>query len=167
MKSEGITALFTSLSGVDEMKNDDHHMASLMDSWIALSNVSTNGERNRILFLLKARGMGHSNQLREYEITSDGVSIIPAYTGAGNVPVGSARVTQEAKERAEAAVSLADNERRLRVLKRRRQVVERQIEEMKGELEESEREASGHAAQRELQQDAITFDRSVMDRRRN
>ncbi len=168
LKSHGITALFTSLSGVDDIMDDaDHCISSLMDSWISLSNTSSNGERNRILYLLKARGMGHSNQLREYQITSKGINVIPAYIGAAGVLTGSARVTQEASEREHLASARQEADTRIRVLARNRQIVERQIEDMRAELEDADKEALGASAQRVLQQKMIASDRSVMAKRRS
>jgi len=167
LKSHGITALFTSLSSVDETMDDaDHCISSLMDSWISLSNTSSNGERNRILYLLKARGMGHSNQLREYQITSHGINVIPAYIGAAGVLTGSARVTQEASERELTAAALEESEMRVRLLKRNRQIVERQIEDLRAELEDTEKVALGLSTQRILQQNIAASDRSVMAKRR-
>ncbi len=168
LKSHGITALFTSLSSVDDTMNDsDHAISSLMDSWISLSNTSSNGERNRILYVLKARGMGHSNQLREYQITTAGINVIPAYIGAAGVLTGSARVTQEASEREDAAAAQQDVGLRVRALARKRIIVERQIEDMHAELEDSEKEAMGLSANRKLQQNMIASDRSIMAKRRN
>lgn len=168
LKSYGITALFTSLASVDESMNDaDHDISSLMDSWISLSNTSSNGERNRILYVLKARGMGHSNQLREYQITSSGISVIPAYIGAAGVLTGSARITQEASEREVATAAGQEIESRLRALTRNRQIVERQIEDMRAELEANEKVASGLSTHRALHQNMMASDRSIMDKRRN
>ncbi|MDB5853817.1 MAG: KaiC 1 [Herminiimonas sp.] len=168
LKSHAITALFTSLSSVDETMNEsDHCISSLMDSWISLSNISSNGELNRILYVLKARGMGHSNQLREYQITSNGISVIPAYIGAAGVLTGSARVTQEASEREHLAIAQQESDGHVRLLARRRQVVERQIEDMLAELASTEKEATGLSRERALQQNMIASDRSIMDKRRN
>jgi circadian clock protein KaiC len=138
-----------------------------MDSWISLSNISSNGELNRILYVLKARGMGHSNQLREYQITSNGISVIPAYIGAAGVLTGSARVTQEASEREHVAIAQQESDGHVRLLARKRQVVERQIEDMLAELESAEKEATGLSRERALQQNMIASDRSIMNKRRN
>jgi circadian clock protein KaiC len=168
LKSHGITALFTTLSSVDETMNEaDHAISSLMDSWTSLSTTSSNGERNRILYVLKARGMGHSNQLREYQITSSGINVIPAYIGSAGVLTGSARVTQEASEREEAVSAQQDMDVRVRALARNRQVVEQQIGILQAELEDSEKVAMGLSTQQRLQQNMIASDRSVMAKRRN
>lgn len=168
LKSHGITALFTSLSSVDETMDDaDHGISSLMDAWVSLSSTSSNGERNRILYVLKARGMGHSNQLREYQITNKGVNVIPAYIGAAGVLTGSARVTQEASEREHSASAKQDAETRIRVLARNRQIVERQIEDLRAELDDSEKEAHGASTNRLLQQNIVASDRTAMAKRRS
>ena len=168
LKSRGITALFTSLSSVDEtMSAADHGISSLMDTWISVSNNSSNGERNRLLYVLKARGMGHSNQLREYQITSSGISVIPAYIGTAGVLTGSARVTQEAHEREEAASLRQEAESRTREFTRKRQTVERQIADMLASLEAEEAEAAGLSRQRILQQNTLAADRSIMAKRRS
>lgn len=168
LKSRGITGLFTSLSSVDEPMSDaDHGVSSLMDTWISLSNNSSNGERNRLLYVLKARGMGHSNQLREYQITSAGINVIPAYIGAAGVLTGSARVSQAAQEREDEASALQESESRGRALKRNRELVERQIADMLASLEAEETEATGLSTQRMLHQHMIASDRSVMAKRRS
>ncbi len=168
LKSHEITALFTSLSSVDDaMSEADNGISSLMDSWISLSTTSSDGERNRILYVLKARGMGHSNQLREYQITSQGINVIPAYIGAAGVLTGSARVTQEAAEREYAASAEQDIESRVRASARHRQVIEQQIEVMQAELEDSEKVAMRLSTHQTLQQHMIASDRSVMAKRRN
>ena len=62
IKARGATALFTSLSEIDDMQSTDLSISSLVDTWILLRNVESSGERNRVLYLLKSRGMAHSNQ---------------------------------------------------------------------------------------------------------
>ena len=67
-----------------------------MDAWISLTDIETNGERNRGLYAIKSRGMGHSNQIREYLLGWSGVTLINPYVGPHGVLTGSARLTQEA-----------------------------------------------------------------------
>ena len=71
-----------------------------MDTWISLAQLETNGERNRGLYVLKSRGMNHSNQIREYQLTAQGVKLVDAYLGLRRVLTGSARLTQEAIDEA-------------------------------------------------------------------
>ncbi|MFN8528692.1 MAG: circadian clock protein KaiC [Anaerolineae bacterium] len=99
IKTHGITALLTSLTrGGDPDEQTQIHISSMIDTWILMNNLEANGERNRTLYILKSRGMAHSNQVCEFEITAQGIQILDAYTGTSGVLTGSARVAQEAHE---------------------------------------------------------------------
>ena len=100
LKTKGVSALFTSLTheGIDGQS--EAGISSLMDSWILLRNVESGGERNRLLFILKSRGTAHSNQVREFVLTNRGIRLMDVYVGQGEVLAGSARMVQEAKDRA-------------------------------------------------------------------
>ena len=74
-------------------------ISSLVDNWLLLRNVETNGERNRLLFVLKSRGTAHSNQVREFVLTDHGVELVEVYVGPAGMLAGSARLAQEAVER--------------------------------------------------------------------
>ena len=103
LKARQITALFTTLTTTRQAEDQtDVGISSLTDTWILLRDVELNGERNRCLYVLKSRGMAHSNQIREFLLSSGGVRLLPVYVGSGTVFTGSARLTQEARERAEA-----------------------------------------------------------------
>ena len=102
-KNKMITALFTNLTHPGEMETTESGVSSLMDVWILLTNTDFNGERNRNLFILKSRGMGHSNQVREFLISERGLDLLDVYLGSGGVLTGSARVQQEARDRAQRA----------------------------------------------------------------
>ena len=162
-KSRGITALFTSLASSGEsMTDSERNVSSLMDIWISLADVESNGERNRVLSLLKARGMNHSKQLREYRLTDQGIEMVPVYVGPEGVLTGTARVAQEAREReVERARQDAVASRR-RVLERRRLTVERQIAELQAELESEEAEVTRMGEQDEVHATNRDTDRSVM-----
>jgi circadian clock protein KaiC len=99
LKSRGITAVATTLVQDDEESGVG--VSSLMDTWLLLRNVESNGERNRLLFVLKSRGTAHSNQVREFMLTDHGVELADVYVGPGGVMTGSARVMQQARERSD------------------------------------------------------------------
>ena len=162
-KSRGITALFTSLSSSgDAMTDSERNVSSLMDIWVSLADVEANGERNRVLSLLKARGMNHSKQLREYRLTDQGIEMVPVYVGPEGVLTGTARAAQEAREReAERARQDAVANRR-RVLERRRIAVERQIAELQAELDSEEAEVTRMSEQDEAHAISRNADRSIM-----
>ncbi len=99
LKSRGITAMATTLIQDDEASGVG--VSSLMDTWLLLRNVESNGERNRLLFVLKSRGTAHSNQVREFLLTDHGVELADVYVGPGGVMTGSGRVMQQARERSD------------------------------------------------------------------
>src|SRR5580700_7002885 len=106
LKGGQVTSLFTSLTqGGHALQQSEACMSSLMDSWLLLQDFEGNGERNRVLYVLKARGMGHSNQIREFLISDKGVDLVDAYIGPSGVLTGSARAAQNALEKAEALAS--------------------------------------------------------------
>src|SRR5690606_1875581 len=84
------------------LERTDVGLSSIIDTWLLLRDIELNGERNRAMYVLKSRGMAHSNQVREFLITSQGLDLVPAYLGAEGVLTGSARLAQEAKEEAAA-----------------------------------------------------------------
>src|SRR5438445_11657737 len=102
LKTEQITGCFTALtSGRNkEIEETDVGISSLIDTWIFARDVELNGERNRCIHVLKSRGMANSNQVREFLMSKDGIRLLPVYVGSGTVLTGSARATQEARERA-------------------------------------------------------------------
>jgi circadian clock protein KaiC len=97
MKLRQITALFTSLTeGGGAAERTDLGVSSLMDVWMLVGNVEANGERNRTIQIVKARGMAHSNQVREFVITENGLTLVDVSRRAdGTVAIGSARGAQE------------------------------------------------------------------------
>lgn len=114
-KSREITALFTSLTeGGHPIEATDVGVSSLIDTWLLLRDIETQGERNRGLYILKSRGMAHSNQIREFLITSDGVRLVDMYVSRDGALVGSARVARETFDREREKMS-ADELRRLRM----------------------------------------------------
>jgi circadian clock protein KaiC len=141
-KGRGITAILTSLSLVaDHVTESDRSVSSLMDTWISLTDVEANGERNRVLYVLKSRGMKHSNQIREYLLTDHGIELIEPYIGPRGVMTGASRLAQEAMEEADEVERRQAQQRRWRALERKRQAVEREIGELRASLEAEEEEA--------------------------
>jgi circadian clock protein KaiC len=167
-KTKGITALFTSLTGAAEyMDEGERSVSSLMDCWISLRDLEAGGERNRVLFLLKSRGMNHSKQLREYRLTDNGITMVDAYLGPDGVLTGSARAAQEAREREQELARRQNIERRRRDLARRRAVTERQVAELAAALEADESEVSTLIEQEEARETALEADRVMMAVRRD
>src|SRR5664280_1961214 len=141
LKAGQVTSLFTSLTqGGHVLQQSEAAMSSLMDAWVLLQEVEGNGERNRVLYVLKARGMAHSNQIREFLISDHGIDLVDAYIGPSGVLTGSARAAQTAREKAEALASQQEAARRQRELKRKRAALEQQIAGLRSEHEASAEE---------------------------
>ena len=167
-KTKGITAMFTSLSATSDMMDEsERSVSSLMDCWISLRDVEASGERNRVMYLLKSRGMNHSKQLREYRLTDNGIVMIDAYLGRDGVLTGSARAAQEAQDREQELARRQNIERRRRELARRRAATERQVAELMAALESEETEVSTLIEQEEARESALEADRVTMAQRRD
>ena len=152
LKSRGITAMATTLVQDDEASGVG--MSSLMDTWLLLRNVESNGERNRLLFVLKSRGTAHSNQVREFLLTDHGVELADVYVGPGGVMTGSARVMQQARER-------SDQLEREEQLMRRKRELKAHVAQGQAQLAELQEELA--AQQAELEQIASREARLAAD----
>jgi circadian clock protein KaiC len=136
LKSEGITAFMTSLThGKMEDERTDIAISSIVDTWLLLVTLESSGERNRGLYVLKSRGMAHSNQIREFLLTSHGVELLDAYTGVASVLTGSARLTREAEDRAAALADEQELDRKERALARLQAAFESELASLRGQFE--------------------------------
>ena len=141
LKIRQITGMFTSLtSSGTHIEDSEVGVSSLMDAWLLVKNIEANGERNRGLYILKARGMAHSNQVREFVLTERGIELIDAYIGSEGVLMGSARSSQIARERAAEVERQLLTERKQRELRRKQELYEAQLMALKGQYE-TERDA--------------------------
>jgi circadian clock protein KaiC len=163
LKDRQITAMFTTLTanrGAEEQT--EVGISSLTDTWILLRDLELNGERNRCLYVLKSRGMAHSNQIREFVLSRTSVHLLPAYIGSGTVYTGSARVAQEARERAEALREQQHLEEKRKEFSTRRNLLESQIAALRSELSSGEAEFARLARQRNERQHRVALDREEM-----
>lgn len=167
LKSSGITAMFVNLtSGRSALEATDVGVSSLIDTWLVLRDIEAGGERNRGLYVIKSRGMRHSNQIREFVITSQGIDLLPVYAGPEGVLTGSLRASQEAREKAEAALREQEQERRQRELAARRAVLQAQIEALQQEAGTLDEEIGRQAEQYATATDTIEEQRQAASRRR-
>ncbi|MFA6467597.1 MAG: circadian clock protein KaiC [Bacteroidota bacterium] len=142
LKMKRITAFFTSLTaGGENMENTEVYVSSLIDTWLLLRDIEIGGERNRGLYVLKSRGMEHSNQIREFRLTNQGIELLDVYVGNEGVLTGSARLAQEMKDSAEQLVLKQEIGRKQYGLKRKRDAMEAQIVVLRSEFEAEESEA--------------------------
>ncbi|SPF44780.1 KaiC-like protein 1 [Syntrophobacter sp. SbD1] len=147
LKMEGITALFTCLISGQHQDLTDMGVSALMDTWATVQDIEINGERNRGLYVIKSRGMAHSNQVREFVLSSDGVHLIDVYIGPGGVLTGAARLAQEAKDRANAKERTEEIERKKREFASRKLAVDAQVSGLLAELSAQEAELEKLAQQ--------------------
>ena len=127
LKGKGITALFTSLASDGQHEPAEQMIASLIDTVLLVRTLEGNGEHNRVLSVLKSRGMAHSNQDREFLLTDRGIELADVYVGPQGVLTGSARSAQEAQEHSDAIVRADDLQQRRDNLERERESVEARV----------------------------------------
>ena len=141
LKMKQITAMFSSLTSArNEIEDSEVGVSSLMDVWLLVKGIESNGERNRGLYILKARGIAHSNQVREFLLTNNGIELLDAYIGTEGVLMGSARSSQLARERAAEIERQHATARKEQELRRKQELYEAQLVALKGQYE-SERDA--------------------------
>jgi len=155
LKMKQVTTFFTSLTaGGGTLEKSDISISSLIDTWLLVRDIESSGERNRGIYVLKSRGMAHSNQIREFLLTDHGVELRDVYVGASGVLTGSARLAQEAQEKVTRAMVEQEGERRRIEIDSRRLAMEAQITAMRAALQVQEAEtlrSLGQASARELQ----------------
>ena len=167
LKAGQVTSLFTSLTqGGNTPQQTEASMSSLMDSWLLLEDFEGNGERNRVLYVLKARGMAHSNQIREFLISNHGVDLVDAYIGASGVLTGSARAAQSALEKAVVLSNQQEAARLKREVERKRAAIERQISSLRADYETEAVELRRIAEQVGTQTLMLTTERAASGRLR-
>jgi len=167
LKSEGITALFVSLTaGGRALEATEFGVSSLIDTWLVLRDIEAGGERNRGLYVIKSRGMHHSNQIREFVISSNGIELLDVYVGPDGVLTGSLRSSQEARERAAASAREQEQQQRQRELATRRAVLEAQIKALQHEASTLDAEIGHESVRYASATDTIERERQAAARRR-
>ena len=167
LKMQQITALLTNLnSDGSTQERTDVGISSVIDTWLLLRDIELNGERNRGMYILKSRGMAHSNQIREFVLSEHGVKLVDVYLGAGGVYTGSARVAQETQERAAALERQQETERRQYALERKRQIMEAQIAALQADFAAEEAELQRMLTQDTARLDSLRTERQAMARSR-
>jgi circadian clock protein KaiC len=167
LKTEGITAFMTSLThGRVEDERSDTAISSIVDTWLLVVAIESSGERNRGLYVLKSRGMAHSNQIREFLLTSHGVELIDVYAGAGGVLTGSARLTREAEDRAVTLLQEQELERKERALASLRAAYEAELASLRGKFESEQADLAAAIAEQRLRRTRAGQERHDMARSR-
>lgn len=154
LKANNITALFISLNKqTDSVRPDlaEESVSSLVDTWITVRDMEGIGERNRGIFIIKARGMGHSNKVREFLITNKGIELLDVELGPNGILTGAARQSYKFKQTISDIKLQNEISRKDREIARKRKVLEANIEALKNEFDSVEEELSILKATEELQ----------------
>jgi circadian clock protein KaiC len=145
LKLNNITAMFTSLSKLNDGFRPDlaeESVSSLIDTWITVRDMEGIGERNRGIYIIKSRGMGHSNQVREFVITDNGIKLLDVEIGPNGILIGTARRTNALSKKVTDLKLQNEMDRKDREISRKRKILEATIESLKTEFESVEEELS-------------------------
>jgi circadian clock protein KaiC len=165
LKGRNITSVFTNLTEAgNPLEQTGIGISSLADTWILCRDQELNGERNRCIYVLKSRGMAHSNQLREFVLSREGIRLISPYVGPGVVLTGTSRAAQEAKEAAEALVRSQEIDRRQETLERKRSALEAQIKMLQMNFAAEELELEQTIKQQQSREKRLQAERDSMYR---
>jgi len=163
LKTNGITAVLTSLtSGGTNPEATDVGISSLIDAWIILKDFEVNGERNRAVQVLKARGLSHSNQIREFLVTPRGIRLLEPYLGPSGVLTGSARLAQETADRERELARRLEAARGELSLRGRQKELEAKMAALKAESDLVDQELSNVGAREKDRLDRGAKDQSAM-----
>ena len=167
LRKNNILGFMVSLSGGGKaLEATEEGLSSIVDTWLLLRDVESNGERNRLLYILKSRGMAHSNQVREFLITSHGLKLVEAYLGDEGVLTGSARVAQEARNAKDWRMTEDEIARKKLAYEHRRRAAEAQIEALRAGLMAEEEEFMRTVEAEKARLQKISTDREAMSRSR-
>jgi circadian clock protein KaiC len=167
LKQKGITGILTNLtSGGEAIEKTDVEISSIVDTWLFVRDIELGGERNRALYVLKSRGMAHSNQLREFRLTDHGVDLLDVYLGPEGVLTGSSRLSQETREKAAGLERRREAERRQRDLTRKREALEARITALRKEFAIEQEESAMVGAEEIASEKFVADSREAMARSR-
>lgn len=156
LQEEQITVMFTALT-LNNVINEqtDEGVSSLVDVWMLIKDIEFNGERNKGLYIMKSRGMSHSNQVREFVISGEGLNLLDVYIGLDGILTGSAREAHKLEE--ETGIVLHSNalNRKERELERKRKVLEGKIESLRAEFESTEEELNRVYTEEQIKKDVL------------
>ncbi len=163
LKVKGITSFFTNLTqGGGAKEHTDVAISSLIDTWLLVRDIEHGGERNRGIYVLKSRGMAHSNQIREFSLSAQGIELRDAYIGPAGVLTGSARLSQEAQERSGQLRRDQEILRKQTELASQRAAMEAQIVAIRAEFAALEAAALAVIGQAEVSEARLSLDRDEM-----
>jgi len=163
LKMKEISTFLTDLTHFGgSLERTSEEISSLIDTWLLLRDIELKGERNRGLYILKSRGMAHSNQIQEFLLTNQGIDLVDIYTGSGEALTGSARAAQEAEEKASEQARRHETDRRLREQERKRKALEAKIAALRAEFDAESEELNLMVEEEGKRRDLMEEDRLKM-----
>jgi len=167
LKMQKISTFLTDLTHFGgSLERTSEEISSLIDTWLLLRDIELKGERNRGLYILKSRGMHHSNQIHEFLLTNQGINLIDIYTGSGEALTGSARAAQEAEEKASELAHQHEADRKLREQERRKRALEAKIAALRAEFDAESAELHLLTEEERKRKAVLTEDRLELTRLR-
>jgi circadian clock protein KaiC len=169
LKLRRITVMFTNLTTNNggALEKTDIGISSLIDTWVLLRNIEINCERNRSLYILKSRGMAHSNQLREFLLTERGIELLDVYLGPGTVLTGSARQAQEAQDKAVLVKRPRALAKQQRLLDMKRKRVEAEIAALRSKFDAETQDLEKSIFDGQAREETLAGGRMAMTRLRS
>ena len=162
-QTEQITVMFTALS-LNTIVNEqtDEGVSSLVDAWLLVRDIESNGERNRGMYIMKSRGMKHSNQVREFVITDEGLDLVDVYLGPEGVLTGSAREAQQLTEATSVVLKTHALNRKDVEIGRKRKVLEAKIASLQEEFESVQDELNKSYVEEDLKKEIMEKNRNQL-----
>jgi circadian clock protein KaiC len=169
LQTEQITVMFTALNiNVSSSEQTDEGVSSLVDAWISVRDLESNGERNRGLYIMKSRGMKHSNQVREFIITDNGLKLVDVFVGAeGTLLTGSAREAEQLNEVTGRELRTHALSRKDREIDRKRKVLEAQITSLREEFDSVQDELNKTYLEEDLRKKIMEKNRKTLSQKRS
>ncbi|RZL07521.1 MAG: KaiC 1, partial [Pedobacter sp.] len=168
LQTQQITVLFTALSlNTLLTEQSDEGVSSLVDAWIQVRDIELNGERNRGLYIMKSRGMKHSNQVREFTITNHGLLLEDVYVGGEGILTGSARKAHKLKQQTEETINNYSLSRKDKEIERKAQELQMKINALTLEFESIKEDLSSESVQQGLKREVAAAERLEMLRMRS
>ncbi|OPY14538.1 MAG: Circadian clock protein kinase KaiC [Syntrophus sp. PtaB.Bin138] len=165
LKMQKISTFLTDLTHFGgSLERTSEEISSLIDTWLLLRDIELKGERNRGLYILKSRGMAHSNQIQEFLLTNQGINLIDIYTGSGEALTGSARAAQEAEEKVHELAHQHEVDRKRREQERRKRALEAKIAALRAEFDAESAELHLLTEEERKRKAVLTEDRLELTR---
>jgi circadian clock protein KaiC len=163
LKTRKVTTLLTGMTHFgDKLEASNEDIPSMIDTWLSLRDIEHQGERNRGMYILKSRGMAHSNQIREFILSDKGIDLVDVYLGAEGVLTGAARVGQVALDKSNVVLRQQELQRKKREYEHKRLALEANIAALREEFDTATKIINSLSEEEKLRDAVIIHDRADM-----